>query len=83
MTCNLMDFPNQTLQQFDIEAQHPDEFILSLFDLSPALVAEAAENHRTSLKNPAKTVEEYINSLESQGLPKTATALRMYLRDHI
>ena len=64
VTCNLMDFPVQTLQQFDIEAQHPDEFILYLFDLSPALVAEAAENHRTSLKNPAMTVEEYLNSLK-------------------
>jgi hypothetical protein len=73
-----MDFPPQTLQQFDIEAQHPDEFILSLFDLSPALVAEAAENHRTSLKNPAKTAEEYLDSLETQGLPKTAAALREY-----
>ncbi|HEX9198829.1 MAG TPA: PIN domain-containing protein [Acidobacteriaceae bacterium] len=83
VTCNLMDFPAQTLQQFDIEAQHPDEFILYLFDISPALVAEAAENHRTSLKNPVKTVEEYLHSLESQGLPRTATALSKYLRDHI
>ena len=83
VTCNLMDFPAQTLQPFDIEAQHPDEFILYLFDLSPALVAEAAENHRTSLKNPAKTVAEYLNSLELNGLPKTATALREYLCGHI
>ena len=80
VTCNLMDFPPQILQQFDMEAEHPDEFILSLFDLSPTLVAEAAENHRTSLKNPAKTVEEYLDSLESQGLSKTAMTLRGYFR---
>jgi len=80
VTCNLMDFPLQALQEFDIEAQHPDEFILSLFELSPALVAEAAENHRTSLKNPAKTVKEYLDSLAKQDLPKTATALRDYFR---
>lgn len=80
VTCNLPDFPPQALQQFDLEAQHPDEFILSLFDLSPALVAEAAENHRTSLKNPAKTAEEFLDSLESQGLPKTTVALRQYFR---
>jgi len=82
VTCNLADFPAHTLRQFDIEARHPDEFVLSLCDLSPALVTEAAENHRTSLKNPAKTVEEYLNSLASQGLPKTAKVLRKYLRGH-
>jgi hypothetical protein len=32
------------------------------------LVIEAAHTHRTSLKNPPKTVEEYLDSLESQGL---------------
>ena len=28
----------------------------------------------------AKTAEEYLDSLESQGLPKTAMALRDYFR---
>ena len=78
VTCNLDDFPAEALSPFDIEAQHPDEFILHLFDLTPGLVMEAAHNHRTSLKNPPKTVEEYLDSLESQGLPQTVSALREY-----
>ncbi len=78
VTCNLADFPSHILEAFDIEAQHPDEFILHLLDLAPGLVLEAAENHRTCLKNPPKTVEEYIDSLESQGLEQTAIALRKY-----
>ena len=81
VTCNLADFPSHILEEFDIDAQHPDEFILHLLDLAPGLVLEAAENHRTSLKNPPKTVEEYINSLESQGLKQMAFALRKYAGD--
>ncbi len=34
------------LGEFDIEAQHPDEFALRLLDLAPGRVVEAAENHR-------------------------------------
>jgi hypothetical protein len=79
VTCNLADFPIRALQPFNIEAQHPDEFILHLLNLAPALVAEAAENHRASLKNPPKTVEEYLHSLELQGLPQTVAALRGYI----
>jgi hypothetical protein len=79
VTCNLEDFPAEALSPFDIEAQHPDEFILHLFDLTPGLVIEAAHNHRTSLKNPPKTVEEYLDSLESQGLTQTASALREHM----
>jgi hypothetical protein len=80
VTCNLADFPTECLQPFGIEAQHPDEFILNLFDLTPGLVIEAAENHRTSLKNPPKTVDEYLAILESQGLTQTTSLLRKFLR---
>jgi DNA-binding transcriptional ArsR family regulator len=41
---------------------------LHLLDLAPENVCEAAEAHRLSLKNPAKTVAEHLNTLESQGL---------------
>jgi hypothetical protein len=79
VTCNLADFPQRVLGEFDIEAQHPDEFVLHLFDLAPGLVMEATENRRQSLKNPPKTVAEYIDTLEAQGLTQTASVLREYL----
>jgi hypothetical protein len=81
VTCNLADFPPHVLKEFDIEAQHPDEFIRHLLDLAPGLVIEAAENHRKSLKNPPKTVEEYLAALELQDLAQTASALREYFTD--
>jgi PIN domain len=76
VTLNLGDFPSHILCEFGIEAQHPDAFVLALFDAFPALVLEAAGNHRASLKNPPKTQNEYLADLEQQGLGKTVTALR-------
>jgi hypothetical protein len=63
VTSNLADFPPEALGPFDIEAQHPDEFILHLLDLTPGLVIEAAHNHRTSLKNPPKTFAIYAGAV--------------------
>lgn len=42
-----------------------------LLDLVPGVVLEAAQRHRESLKNPAKTVGEYLLTLETQGLTQT------------
>ena len=76
VTMNLRDFPSETIGSFGIEAQHPDEFILYLLDLAPDTVVAAAQNHRQSLTNPHKTVAEYLETLERQGLARTASALR-------
>jgi len=78
VTINLRDFPPEVMATFGIEAQHPDEFILHLLDLAPGVVAGAAQDHRLSLKNPAKTIEEYLNTLEVQGLTQTVSVLREY-----
>jgi predicted nucleic acid-binding protein len=52
VTFNLKDFPADTLALFGIEAQHPDEFVISLLDLDVASVCEAVKRQRASLKNP-------------------------------
>ena len=77
VTMNLRDFPDEVLQQYEMEAQHPDEFILQLIELTPDVVMDAAETHRQSLKNPPKSIEEFLASLEAQGLPKSVAVLRI------
>jgi hypothetical protein len=77
VTMNLKDFPDEVLQQYEMEAQHPDEFILQLIELTPDIVMDAAETHRQSLKNPPKSIEEFLASLEAQGLPKSVAVLRI------
>jgi predicted nucleic acid-binding protein len=80
VTMNLKDFPSEVLQQYEMEALHPDDFILQLIELAPDVVLDAAETHRLSLKNPPKLIDEFLASLEAQGLPRSVAALRMLFR---
>jgi hypothetical protein len=52
---------------------------MNLLDLAAEDVYEAAEAHRLSLKDPAKTVAEYLNTLELHGLMRTVAELRLAL----
>lgn len=76
VTFNLNDFPEEQLVRYGIEAQHPDEFIVHLIDLDRTKVCAAAEEQRASLRNPAKTPQEFLNILLKQRLPRTVELLR-------
>lgn len=78
VTFNLKDFPPEALKPYNLLVQHPDDFIFDLLDLHPALVCEAAANHRRSLRNPLKTADEYLDTLLAQGLTQTAAVLRQW-----
>ncbi len=77
VTYNVRDFPAETLAKYGIEAQHPDAFIRSLLDLAPHVVCAAIKRQRESLKNPPKTVREFLATLERQRLPQTVAKLRL------
>ena len=47
--------------------------------LSESKVLQAARTHRARLKNPPKSGEEYLTTIEAQSLPQTA----LFLRKHI
>lgn len=79
LTTNLKDFPEVPLSQYGIQAIHPDEFLASQLDVAPNLFCLAVKRHRTSLKHPPKTAEEYLQTLESQGLHQTVTKLRTFV----
>ncbi|HEX4142177.1 MAG TPA: PIN domain-containing protein [Pirellulales bacterium] len=78
VTANLADFPASQLSKYGIEAQHPDEFVMHLLDLAPQTVCTAAKHQRASLKKPPLNVEEYLASLQRQGLAQTVSALRQF-----
>jgi hypothetical protein len=79
VTRNLRHFREADLEPYGIEAQHPDEFIVHLVDLAPGLVIEAAQRHRASLRNPTKSISEYLEMLERQALTETVAILREYM----
>ena len=79
VTQNLKDFPSERLDEYSIKAQLPDDFILGLIESAPEGARNAAETHRQSLKNPAKTVDEYLATLAMHGLVQVIPALRILL----
>ncbi len=76
VTFNQKDFPASALGKYEIEAQHSDDFISYLLDLQPAQVATAAEICRKRLKNPPKSIDEYLDILLRQQLTITVDVLR-------
>ena len=78
LTFNLKDFPQASLDTFKIKAEHPDEFLERQFDQSALLMCEAMRRHRASLQFPPKSVEEYLTTLQAQGLPRTVSCARRF-----
>jgi hypothetical protein len=75
VTLNLSDFPAKALDPYDIEAQHPDDFIVRQLDLSEELVYGAVKAQRARLRNPAYSVDEFLDTLVKQRLPQTVERL--------
>ena len=81
VTFNLKDFPATIVQPYGIEAISPDDFVSHLIQKTPDRVLWSVKSHRLSLKRPSKTVDEYLATLEKQGLPKTVAFLREHESD--
>jgi hypothetical protein len=54
--------------------------IAHLLDVAPTVVTTAAKQQREGLKNPPRSVDEFLETLEQQGLVQTVAALRQFLR---
>lgn len=76
VTFNLKDFPQAILAKHDIEAVHPDDFIVQQMDLHLGLVLSAVKKHRASLIRPPIDAEQYLELLAGQGLVVTAEKLK-------
>lgn len=78
VTLNLKDFPTPALDTFGIEALHPDDFIMDLFDLNSALVLSAVSMQRSNLRKPPMSVDDYLAALLRQGMAQTVKELHKY-----
>lgn len=78
VTFNLADFPAEVLKRFNIEAQHPDDFVFHQLGLHDASVLISAQRCRKRLRNPPLSATDYLDVLERQALPRTVTELRKY-----
>jgi predicted nucleic acid-binding protein len=76
VTFNLDDFPAHALEPLGLEAKHPDDFLIEALDLAPGAIAAAVNEQAASLKNPARTIAELLDTLQQQGLPLAVARLR-------
>lgn len=79
LTFNLKDFPSTKLQPYGIEARHPDDFLSQQLSSFPDVFCSAVKQHRASLRNPPKSVEEYLETLNAQNLAQTVSNLQMFV----
>jgi len=76
VTFNLKDFPQPDLVFHQVEAISPDDFVLRVIEYDAKAFIDAVARHRTVLMHPPKTTNEYLETLEKQGLAKTVAFLR-------
>ena len=78
VTYNLRDFPADALYRYKIEAQHPDEFVSRVIDLTPTVAVDVVRAQRASLKNPPLGMDQLLAIFERIGLAQTVAALRQH-----
>ena len=50
VTYNLKDFPKEDLDQYTVEALHPDNFVMHLIDLNPGIVCSYVKSIERALR---------------------------------
>jgi predicted nucleic acid-binding protein len=79
VTFNLKDFPAGALESYNVEAMHPDDFLQALIAVATGPVCAAVKRQREGLRNPPKTAEELLATLEGQGLTQAVARLRPFV----
>ena len=78
VTANIKDFPENELRKYDIEVIHPDDFVCYQIELDPGRACNAVKCQREALKNPLKTIDEFLVHLQKCQLPQTVSMLKQY-----
>jgi predicted nucleic acid-binding protein len=76
VTTNLKDFPVQLLDGWNVEAKHPDEFLLDQIDLDRQAVHTAVQGIADAWRNPPGTMHDVLDRLERDGLVESVATLR-------
>ena len=75
VTCNTDHFPGEALAEHDIEAQHPDDFLMYQKEENLSVVLSQLQRCRKEQKNPPYSVDEFIEKFRSSDLSLTANWL--------
>ncbi len=75
VTSNLRDFPPEALQTWDVEAKHPDAFVMDQINLNHSAVYAAVQQIADAWNAPPGTFDDVLNALSRAGLVESAAAL--------
>jgi len=76
VTSNVRDFPPESLSEWDIEAQDPDQFLLSLFERYPAEIIAKLRDQASTID---RTLPRLLNTLRVV-IPRFAAAVASNLQ---
>ena len=76
ITYNLRHFPDHILERYDIEAKHPDEFVLDSIDIAPGAIAKCLLDQVAALRSPPRTMEDVLEALHRCQLIRSTGRLR-------
>jgi predicted nucleic acid-binding protein len=78
VTFNLKDFPSDALEPFDIDAVHPDAFLLDQLDLFPEITLGVLNDLADAYENPPVTIDVLLDHL-AKDAPNFVHAVRSVL----
>lgn len=78
VTVDLADFPKDVLAPLDLEAIHPDQFVLNVLDLpgGETAVVRVLKDQSAALSRPPKSVSDLVDDLERAGLVASTARIR-------
>ena len=75
VTSNLKDFPPSSLAEWEIEARHPDSFLMDLYALDPETVASRLRDQAATI---GRSLSDLLVTLRV-GVPKFATMISLQI----
>ncbi|MGO1543406.1 MAG: PIN domain-containing protein [Gulosibacter sp.] len=79
VTFNLTDFPEASVQPFDLDVVHPDDFLLDQLDLYHAPTLRTLVELVNGYDSPAMTLDDFLLALTRAGVPRFVDAARSKL----
>ena len=76
LTFNLDDFPEASVEPFNMEVVHPDAFLLEQLDLAPEQVLDELMRQAAANQRVPKTLPGLLDALAKAGVPTFAEAVR-------
>lgn len=79
VTFNVRHFPAESVEPFDLEVVHPDDFLLDQLDLFHAPTLRALVDLVEGDDSPSMTLNDFLVALARSGIPKFVDAARAKL----